>query len=172
MPRGCRARAPTRALAHALGQRFHLAAQRLTGHCVAAERERAQAERAIDVLILPQGRGRRREPVFPRAADRQIVDEVDAARGRNAVRVAEQRQRRRGRERNRITGGVRRAEAVTAEIVSDAETTVRIGVSEGDRIRHVGERVRGLHEVLLRQDAVGIDDLLRLDGLRRRWCRI
>src|SRR6266702_3257710 len=79
-------------------------AERRAGGGVPAGCERAQAERAIEILI------RRRDAILLGTAGRRIVDQVDAGRRRDAVAGAEDLRFAVGRERSR---NARRAGAET-----------------------------------------------------------
>jgi hypothetical protein len=94
--------------------------ERSAGCGVAPERKRAQAERAIEVLIC------RGQAVFLGRTRCGIVDQVDAGGRRDAVAGAENLSLGRGRKRDRITRPIRRTETEAAEIVEHARAPVGV----------------------------------------------
>src|SRR5258706_6022344 len=128
---------------------------------VFAGRERTQAERAVEILVWS------RAAILFWSACRGVVDEDYAGSRRDAVAGAEDGRlaRRRKRHRRSARYAVVSRQAVSAQVVEHAEAAVSVGVSDRNRLRDIGEPVAGLDQVLFRENAEIIDDLLRLVGL-------
>src|ERR1700682_3931898 len=130
-------------------------------------RERTQAERAVGVLVWG------RAAILFWSACRGVVDEGYAGSRRDTVAGAEDDRLARRRERHRPSARYATVsrQAVSAQVIEHAEAAVSVGVSDRNRLRDIGEPVAGLDQVLFREDAEVIDNLLRLGSLvgeRRR----
>ena len=131
---------------------------RLTGH------EATQADRPVEVIVLPAGALRHRKPASPRTGRIVVVDHVDAAGRRAAGRDGEiLRQLRRGHG-DRAAVLVHRGVAIAAEAVAHVEPPMVIGVFGRRRVRR-DEIAEGMADVRVGVPAVGVhavEQFLRL----------
>ena len=96
------------------------------GDRVLAGRQDMQAQRAVEGDVLAVSRGRDRRTFVLRAADRRVVDQVDAGGGRDAAAQGEDLLDVVDRSWRGVAGAIGRAVTEAAESILDAEATIGV----------------------------------------------
>ena len=127
--------------------------------------ERAQTHRTVYVVIRNTTGCRHRNRVLKRPTYRPVVNQAYPCTRRYSVHRREQ-----GSLNCRIEGGwgvvcINRTKTETADVIHNRRAAIGIRVGHGYRLRHTHKPVRRLQRILLLNETVVIDALLRFGRL-------